>query len=86
MKLRSSPAFRQNPLKKCEVLVMEQAYHQEGNLRPPGLVEVQITEESTLQEGMAQVAQKMKAMGFSDEQIQKVTGDNSEALVFKKNF
>jgi len=30
MKLRNSPAFRQNPLKKCEVPVMEQAiqaYH-----------------------------------------------------------
>jgi hypothetical protein len=91
MKLWNSPDFRQNPLKKCEIQVMEQAYHQ-------------ITEESTFHErmrlwelarhneasalrhardegkaegrteSMAQVAQKMKAMGFSDEQIQNVTG------------
>jgi predicted transposase/invertase (TIGR01784 family) len=57
MKLWNSPGFRQNPLKKCEVPVMEQAYHQEGNRglsvrHPSGSVEVQITAESTFRESM----------------------------------
>jgi len=94
---------------------MEQAikaYHQEGNLRPAGSVEVQITAESEFRErerlysiarhneaaalrhardegkaegkaegraegkaeGIEKVAQKMKEMGLSKEQIQTATG------------
>jgi len=138
MKLWNSPAFRRNLSKKCEVTVMEQAYHQitaESTFRESmrlwekarhdeasalshaqdeGFIEGFIEgfvdgfignmaegciesvaesfaknmEESlakvmaerrakilkkNLAEGMAKAAQKLKAIGFSDEQIQIVT-------------
>jgi hypothetical protein len=93
-------------IESMEVPVMEQAikaYHQEGNLRPAGSVEVQITAESEFRErerlysiarhneaaalrhardegrtegraeSMEKVAQKMKEMGLSKEQIQTTT-------------
>jgi len=58
MRLRNSPAFRLNPLKKYEAPVMEeatQAYHQERNReplvrRPSGSVEDQITADSEFRE------------------------------------
>ena len=90
MKLWNSPAFLQNPLNGYEVREMEeaiQAYHQitaDSEFKELERLRelARHNEASALrharEEGHAEerleIARKMKEMGFSDEQIQAVTG------------